>query len=401
MALLDMCIRALQDSRHVAREKALTVLAGALERELPPLDDLVTDTRCFSIFALCGICVKEGVCVTEGPPKEQRLAFRAVGLLALSLGGSSSEILAHTFQPLAKTISREQDDAAAVTVVAAAIDCLAAVTFAGARGRDEVERSLKVIWDLISAPAGIGGMDARKTSPQVLITAVSTWAFLLTTISETDGFCRKKPDNTFSNATVASLARLLDHDDRPVRMAAGEALAMCVELNLTQHATRKDMDALAAKVSELASELPSRGSNNTLLPEQRDLFGQIAAFLDHGERPEKLLPTSMEGCVALRVSSWAKLVQLNFLTRFLGNGFVKHVQCNELFKEAFSYGADEGKVLSISKKKQGKNTNTHAEKDSKVRRRRWDWTILCNTILSYTTRQRPEKLLQIGWQALH
>nr|CAB3480173.1 unnamed protein product [Digitaria exilis] len=337
LALLDMCVRALQDSRHVTREKALTAIAGALEQEVPaPLDDLADDTRCFNIFALCGVCV------TEGPPKEQRLAFRAVGLLALSLGGSSSEILAHTFQPLAKTISREQDDAVAVTVVAAAIDCLAAVTFAGARGRDEVERSLKVIWDLIS---GIGDAGASKTSPQVLITAVSTWAFLLTTVvSETDTFCRKKPDNTVSNATVASLAGLLDHNDRAVRMAAGEALA----------------------VSELASELPSRGSNNTLLPEQWDLFTQIAAFLDRGEHPEKLLPTSMEGCVALRVSSWAKLVQLNFLTRFLGNGFVKHVQCNELFKEAFRYGAGEGKVLSISKKKQGKNTNTPAEKDSKA-----------------------------------
>ncbi|KAF8671747.1 hypothetical protein HU200_049868 [Digitaria exilis] len=326
---LDMCVMALQDSRHVTREKALAALAAALE-QLPPLDD-VDDGRCFNIFALCGVCLKE-----EGSSlKERRLAYRVVGLLALTLrsaAAGSSELLAHSFQPLAGTIGRDEHP-------------VTSMSFAGARFKGDVERSLKVLCDLIVSSA--------------------VW-----------------------NATVASLAALLDHDDRGVRMAAGEALAVCVELNLTQHAPRKDMDALGAKVSEL---------KNTVVLEQRDLFGQIAAFLDHGERPERSLPTSVDGCVALRVCSWAKLVQLNFLTRFLGDGFVKHVQGNELFKEAFSYGAHKGKVLSISNKKQGQGNKT--DKDYfKARRggigRRWDYTILCD--YPYTARLKPETLLQIG-----
>ncbi|KAF8721769.1 hypothetical protein HU200_022948 [Digitaria exilis] len=405
--LLDMCVKALQDSRHVTREKALAALAATLE-QLPPLDD----SRCFNIFALCGVCLKD-----EGSSlKERCLAYRAVGLLALTLraaSAGSSEVLAHSFQPLARTIRREHDgDAPPVTLVIAAIECLAAVTFAGARGRDDVYRSLKALWDLIvssSRPSKINsggsGAGARKkttTPPQVLAAAVSTWAFLLTTIvSETDALI-KKADSAVWNAAVACLAGLLGHDDRGVRVAAGEALAMCVELNLTQHAPRKDMDALAAKVSELASELPGRGSNskNTILLEQRDLFGQIAAFLDHGERPERSLPTSVDGCVALRVCSWAKLVQLNFLTRFLGDGFRKHVQGNELFKEAFSYGANKGKVLSISKKKQGNKTDKDYFKARRGGRcRPWDYTILCD--YPYTARYKPETLLRIGWQALH
>nr|CAB3457068.1 unnamed protein product [Digitaria exilis] len=364
LELLDLCVEALQDSRHATREKALAELAGALEHQLPALDEL--HGRCFSIFTLCRVCVK------EGSPKEVRLAYRAVGLLALTLRSGPSELLFHSVQPLARAF-RERDDAPPVTTVAA-IDCLAAVTFAGARGRDDAERSLKALLDHLITPSAAvsssrsaskisGGGARRKTiTPQVLVAAVSAWAFLVTTmVSEADALIRKA-DGAAWNAAVATLAGLLDHDDRGVRMAAGEALAVCVELNLTRHALRRDMDAVAAKVSELASEFPGRGSNNTTLPEQRDLFGQIAAFLEHGERPEKSLPTSVDGCVALRVSSWAKLAQLSFLGRFLGDGFEKHVQGNELLKEAFSYGAREGKVLSISKKKQGKKT---PDKDSK------------------------------------
>ncbi|KAK3152507.1 hypothetical protein QOZ80_2BG0159920 [Eleusine coracana subsp. coracana] len=366
--LLDMCVKALQDARRATREKALAALAGALE-ELPTLDDL--DTRCFNIFALCGVCIKHG----SSSLKEVRLAFRAAGLLALTLRGGAPWLLAQSFPALARTIQGQDHDAMSLV---AAIDCLAVVTFAGARGKEDV--------------AG-----ATKTSTLVLVAAVSTWAFLLTTIvSVTDA--HRKADGAVWNATVASLAGLLDHDDRAVRMAAGEALAVCVELNLTQHTPRKDMNALQGKVSELASETPGRGVNNAILPEQKNLFRQIAAFLGHGERPEKSLPTSMERCVALKVSTWAKLVQLNFLRRFLGSGFEKHVEGNELFKEAFSYGADEGKVLSIVKKQQSSKTK---ETDYlKVRRGRpWDWSIFCD--YPYKARRKPETLLQIGWQALN
>jgi hypothetical protein len=132
-----------------------------------------------------------------------------------------------------------------------------------------------------------------------------------------------------------------------------------------------------------------------MLPEQKALFREIAAFLDRGERPEKSMPTSQVGCVALEVSTWAKHVQLKFLTRFLGNGFVKHVQGNELLVEAFSYGADEGKVLSIASKKQSSNMN----KGLKLKLD-WSWchwNIFCR--YPYTAYRKPESLLQIGWQA--
>ncbi|TVU33092.1 hypothetical protein EJB05_24877, partial [Eragrostis curvula] len=393
--LLDMCVKALQDKRCSTREAALTALAGAME-SLPPPDEL--DSRCFNIFSLCGVCIK------EGSVKETRLAYRAVGLLALTLRAASPGILAESFPLLSRTIQGRgvaHDD---TQTMVAALDCLAAITFAGALKKEDVERSMKAVWDVIfspvSRPSKSSGSGTTKPSPQVLVAAVSTWTFFLTTIvAVTDAL--RKADSAVWNATVASLARLLDNDDRAVRMAAGEALAVCVELNLTQHAPRKDMDALAAKVSGLATEPAGKGVNNAMLPQQKELFRQIAAFLDRGERPMESMPTSLDGCVALEVSTWAKLVQLNFLRRFLGSSFARHVQGNELLKEAFSYGADEGKVLSVAKKKQCSNM----EKELKVKRKRerwgycWDYNIHCS--YPYTVQRRPEALLQIGWQALN
>ncbi|GJM90620.1 hypothetical protein PR202_ga06920 [Eleusine coracana subsp. coracana] len=147
-------------------------------------------------------------------------------------------------------------------------------------------------------------------------------------------------------------------------MAAGEALALCVELNLTQHIPCKDMEALQGKVSELASDSQDRGVDNATLPQQKDLFQQTTAFLNHGERPERSLPTSMEKCIAL--------------------------QDNELFNEAFSYGADEGKVLSVAKKKH----SGKMDRDLKVKSEHF-----CR--YPYTAHNKPETLLQIGWKKLN
>jgi hypothetical protein len=125
---------------------------------------------------------------------------------------------------------------------------------------------------------------SSKVSPQVVAAAVSTWMFLVTTAAVTDA--QRKADHAAWAATVASLAGvLLEADDRAVRMAAGEAVAVCVELNLTQYTPRRDMEAVRARVSDLAVEAAGKGADKTLFLEQKDLFRQISAYMERGERP--------------------------------------------------------------------------------------------------------------------
>ncbi|CAN6275430.1 unnamed protein product [Urochloa humidicola] len=380
----DKCIQDLQDdARHnhwykitrspATREAAMAGIVSELEQHHLPLEEL--DIRCLAIFALCGVSIK------KGNPREARLAYRAVGLLLLTLrDGSPGPLLDEAFPALSKAI---HDAAPPPTLVAAAIDCLAAASFAGARNAEAAQRSMDAIWRVIIPPARSrsGKLKIRggsETSPAVMAAAVSAWTFLLTTVVQ------RKAGRTGWGAAIASLVEMLDADDRRVRMAAGEALAVCVELNLT-----KGMDALAAKVSDLAAEPAGKGADNSLLREQKELFGQIAAFLDRDEPP---VATSLEWHGMMKVSTWVRLAQLKFLRKFLGNGFLQHVQGNPLFNEAFSFGRAEGKPLLI----QNKESRMTIDDFLLALKRDWSW-VDRNILMLGTTKRWPQRLLQLGW----
>ncbi|TVU33096.1 hypothetical protein EJB05_24881, partial [Eragrostis curvula] len=388
--LLDMCVAVLQDKRGPTREEAMAALGGALEA-LPPLDEL--DSRCLTVFALCGVSIKKAAPAGGANAKEARLAYRTVGLLALTLRAGASDLLDHAFPLLSKTVQVQASHDDAPTLVAA-LDCLAVVTFAGAVVADDVERSLKAIWDVIFPPASRSTTkpaSRKTTTAQILVAAVSAWTFLVTTVPITPS--QVKTDRAAWTTTIASLAGLLEHDDRTVRMAAGEALAVCVELNLTQYVAKQDMESIVATVRDLAAEAGGRGASKTMLPEQRYLFRLIVAFLDHDERPRESVTVraAADGRrQVLKVSTWAKLVQLNFLRRFLGGGFLKHVQENELFKEAFHFGSEDKKKLSIAERKQASK-----KKDKSLRVKR-DLSWECKNVLCLESRN-PDKVLQLGW----
>ncbi|CAL5034721.1 unnamed protein product [Urochloa decumbens] len=388
---IDACIRNLQDrpdywyriTRSPAtREAALAGLVGELEGHHLPLEAL--DMRCFTIFAVSDICIKKRT------RRVARLAYRAVGLLLLTLrDGSPGPLLDEAFPVLSKAIH-----GASPAVVVAAIDCLAAASFAGAR---HVERSMDAIWRVIvplatlrSAKLKIRRAPERRTNPTVLVAAVSAWTFLLTTVLSTTS-TQRKADRTGRSTAITSLMEFLDADDRRVRMAAGEALAVCAELNLL---TGRDTDALVAKVSSLAAESASRRADNSLLREQKELFGQIAAFLDHDEPPT----TSWEFHDMMKVSTWVRLVQLNFLRKFLGNGFLEHVQANPLLKEAFSFGRVEGKPLSIQNKGSSMLIDDLLRDLNRIRDGSWfDNNILVLPRIAGRMKCWPEKLLRLGW----
>ncbi|TVU33094.1 hypothetical protein EJB05_24879, partial [Eragrostis curvula] len=165
--LLDMCVKALQDKRCSMREAALMALAGALE-SLPPLDEL--DSRCFNIFSLCGICIKEGA-------EAWRMTMR------------------RRWSPRS-TASPPSP-------------------FAGAM-KEDVERSMKAVWDVIfspvSRPSKLSGSGASVTKPssQVLVVAVSTWTFFVTTIvAVTDSDDAKSTQTRCDPGSVYKTARLL------------------------------------------------------------------------------------------------------------------------------------------------------------------------------------------------
>jgi hypothetical protein len=77
---------------------------------------------------------------------------------------------------------------------------------------------------------------------------------------------------------------------------------------------------------------------------QADFFQKIADILCQAQTEEEsIAASSSSGRGVLRASTWARLVQLSFLRRFLGKGFRKHFQDNPRFRpeEDTSVATDE------------------------------------------------------------
>ncbi|ONM59211.1 interferon-related developmental regulator family protein / IFRD protein family [Zea mays] len=302
--------------------------------------------------------------VKKGSTKEFFLASHAIGLLAITLGAgnSSHEIMEESHPQLCRVLQAWSDASKMIP----ALDCLAVITFVGATDLAETESSLKAMWDVIHPKSGSNVGTVRKPRPPVLAAAVSAWTFLLTTV----GSWRINTDSW--KEPIAFLSTLLEADDRAVRMAAGEALVLCFELNLLDVSSCEDgdvntggtggsknklfldMQALKAKISGLASNLSAeaggKGADKKNLTDQRDLFQRILDFVKYGDCPEESIKIAGKRDV-LRVSSWSELIQLNFLKRFLGKGFLKHVQENGLLQDIFDIKVDKTETLSSTDKK--------------------------------------------------
>lgn len=175
---------------------------------------------------------------------------------------------------------------------------------------------------------------------------VSAWSFLLATI---DGWAN---DLKNCQESITYFSTLLDKDDRSIRIAAGEALALIFEIgkfdkfsdeakvssdsSISKEFTH--IQGLKAKilnqVRDLSSEAGGKGSAKKDLNNQRSSFREILDFLEDGYPPE----TSVKiGGDSLNVTSWSQLIQLNFLRHFLGGGFVKHMQENEFLHDLFGF----------------------------------------------------------------
>lgn len=355
--VLDKYVDALYEKRGSTREEAL----GAL-------------TDAFESFVLLGLVENKYVTllsqfinsIKRGSVKEVCLACRCIGLLAITLGAGSSshEIMDESHPHLLRVLQTWPDTQKMIS----ALDCLAVVTFVGATDLAETQLSLKAIWDVIHPKSGSNVGVVRKPKPPLLAAAVSAWAFLLTTI----GSSRRNTDSW--KEPITFLCSLLEAEDRAVRIAAGEALALCFELRLfdvsssdeadvdsytreaggSKHQLFLNMQALKAKLSglvySLSMEAGGRGADKKNLNDQRDLFQRISDFIKSGECPEESLRISGKNGI-LRVTSWRESIQLNYMRRFLGRGFLKHSQDNDLLHEVFDIKIDRTENMSATEKK--------------------------------------------------
>ncbi|KAK8298821.1 hypothetical protein V6Z11_D05G282000 [Gossypium hirsutum] len=339
-SLVDEAIDALFEKRGSTREKALEVINAAFNFNL---QCQFVENKFATLLHQCLNCIK------KGSRKEISLASRTIGLLALTVGPGvhAQEILEESITPLSQAFNSGSESSKIISL----LNCLAVITFVGANGPEEIEKSMQIMWQIIHPKLG-SNVIAIKPSAPIITTAVSSWSFLLTTM---DGW---RPSPKLWQESVTYLSSLLDNDDRSMRIAAGEALSLIFEMGSLEkfvaetkgYIDSSDLEGNKTKVRfshiqglkgkilnqarDLSMEAGGKGSSKKDLNNQRNMFRDVLEFLEYGYPPE----TTMKiGGVALQTLTWSQLIQLNFLKRFLGGGFAKHMQESEFLQDVFGF----------------------------------------------------------------
>uniref|UniRef100_A0A5B6ZTI5 Interferon-related developmental regulator 1 n=1 Tax=Davidia involucrata TaxID=16924 RepID=A0A5B6ZTI5_DAVIN len=347
--LLDQCLDALYEKRGSTREKALSAIIETFNSNL---QHEFVEKNCVTLVHQCLNSIK------RGSAKEISLASHAIGLLALTTGpgDKAQEILEESVPHISQALKSRSE----TSKISSLLECLAIITFVGGNEPEETEKSMQMMWQVVHPKLG-SNVVATKPSPAIITSVVSAWAFLLTT---TDGWTLD-PKNW--QESISYFSSLLDKDDRSVRIAAGEALALIFEIgNLekfsgeakgssdsSSHEENNSREfahiqglrgKILNQVRNLAMEAGGKGSSKKDLNSQRNSFRDILEFLEYGYSPE----TSMKiGGESLNTTTWCQLIQLNFLKHFLGGGFVKHMQENEFLHDVFSFTPKRKQILGV------------------------------------------------------
>ncbi|CAL9173729.1 unnamed protein product [Musa hybrid cultivar] len=372
---LEKYIDALFEKRGSTREKALSGLVDAFEGHVL---HIFVENKYITLLSQYINSIK------RGSTKEACLASRAIGLLAITIGAGNSahELMEESVSQLSQALITGSDALKKSSV----LDCLAVVTFIGANDLSETELSLKTMWQVIYPKSGPNVAPVKKLPPAVLAAAVSAWSFLFTTISS----WRINPDKW--KEPIMFLSTLLEDNDRSVRIAAGEAIAIFFELGILDQNDHVEIDGvdhedskrgvfgymqsmkakILYKANELSVEAGGKGTDKKNLNDQRDLFQKILDYVQTGECPEISLKILNKHSF-LRASTWTQIIQLNFLKRFLGKGFLKHAQDNELLHDIFDFAPDKSRNLSriekkISRSEGEKGRTQKMNKDRKLAR---------------------------------
>lgn len=345
---------ALYEKRGSTRELALAGIVSAFEGHV--LLDFIEDRRITLLHQYIAS-------LKRGSAKEACLAARAIGLLAITggTGNNLHEIMDESVPPLSRALTSGPD---AVKIFV--LDSLAVVTFIGSNNWEETETTMKVIWEVIHPKSRSKSGTIAKPSSAVLVEALCAWSFLLTTLT---GW---RVDLDMWIEMISFLCNLLEKGDRLVRIASGEAIAVIFEKVVSGKLSTvsDDLDSLEdmpakpkwftyllslkekiiSLVSDLSMEAGGKGIDKKSLNAQRDTFQKIYDYIKEGKLPETSLIVSKKQGV-LTTSTWTELVQLNFLKHFLGNGFLKHAQDNELMHDVFDLIPHAESNLSSSQKR--------------------------------------------------
>ncbi|KAI5341076.1 hypothetical protein L3X38_020350 [Prunus dulcis] len=273
-------LEGLYERRGSDREEALASIIGVLNSRLE--HDFLEKN--FASFLYRGLNSFK-----KGSSKEKQLSLHLVGLLAMIIGYEDK--VSEVYRELLPVLSKAPKSG---TTAVKVLDCLGIVAFFGATNSEDIQNAMQIIWKFIHADQS--DPNEEKHSAAVLVAAINAWLFLLTSV---EGW--RLRHNNWNGAIDYFSTLLLKHDDKLVRVAASEALALIFET----------------------------GSLEKFWGEGKELNGKD-----------------------LKLSSWYQKIQLQFLKGFLAEGFELQVKENEKLQNLFEFNPhriiNSGRELYVS-----------------------------------------------------
>ncbi|CAL5377492.1 unnamed protein product [Camellia sinensis] len=205
------------------------------------------------------------------------------------------------------------------------LNCLAIVTFVGAKDFWEIEESMKIIWQFIVANSS-SKIILNEESASVLTAAMFAWSFLFTAI---DGW---NLDNKYWQGAISYLLNLLKREES-VCAACVDTLAIIFEKNCVEKFSIEAYKAfMHSAINKVDTNMDKKQWKTNIVEQIKEACNQnweiVRLFED-----ENSLETSTN--IGKNCPTLSQLTKMKFIKQFLGDGFEVHMQENELLHQVF------------------------------------------------------------------
>ncbi|ONI19381.1 hypothetical protein PRUPE_3G276000 [Prunus persica] len=310
-------LEGLYERRGSDREEALASIIGVLNSRLE--HDFLENN--FASFLYRGLNSFK-----KGSSKEKQLSLHLVGLLAMIVGYEDK--VSEVYRELLPVLSKAPKSG---TTAVKVLDCLGIVAFFGATNSEDIQNAMQIIWKFIHADQS--DANEEKHSAAVLVAAINAWLFLLTSV---EGW--RLRHNNWNGAIDYFSTLLLKHDDKLVRVAASEALALIFETGSLEKFWGEGKERSYSHMQQLLRE--SIVAND---------IREVVKYFGNFQCPGTSLTVNGKD---LKLSSWYQKIQLQFLKGFLAEGFELQVKENEKLQNLFEFNPhriiNSGRELYVS-----------------------------------------------------
>ncbi|CAH1414800.1 unnamed protein product [Lactuca virosa] len=222
--------------------------------------------------------------------KESCLALEVLGLLAITIGcgEKSRELYKETAPVLSEALNTESQPQKLKLI----LDSLAIITFVGGNELEETERSMQSMWDF---------MHSRPDFKEAQSEAIFCWSLLLSSMdSWTLSYKHWR-------GAIPFFKKLLESDNESTVKGATQALALIFEQGCLEK-----FEGDTSAMEEI----------------------NVEKILEDGHIPEISVKIGKQ---RLKVNTLPHQIQLNFVKRLLGSGFIIHMRENELLHDVFKF----------------------------------------------------------------